>query len=362
MRVHPGQLIPGCIVMSNVMGKTNSPIVSKNTVVKPIHITILHKFLIEEVEVGQKLSNGSPFLPKKVQEEPEGDVTVQELERTDFRDQYLYAVQSYKKMFQQWQAGLGIDISAVRRVIVPLIEQVSQHKNEVYSLHHYTSKHDYFYHHGVAVALLSALIAEQLQYSKGEQIQVGIAGFLSDCGMSKIDEKITLKKGPLTSYEYNEIKKHPTYSYRLVEKVPALKNEVRLGVLQHHERLDGSGYPLGISSNKLHKFGKIIAVADLYHAMTSERVYRSKQSPFKVLEELLQQQFGKFDPTVIQKLVQSMTSLSSGMKVRLSNNQIAEIVFIESKHPTRPMVRLHHSDEIIHLKYHRDLYIEEIIS
>ncbi|WP_345241502.1 HD-GYP domain-containing protein [Pontibacillus salipaludis] len=362
MRVHPGQLTPGCIVMSDVMGKTNSPIVPKNTVVKPIHITILHKFLIEEVEVGQKLSNGNPFLPQKVQEEPEKHVTVQEMIVTDFKDQYLYAVQSYKNLFHQWQSGFGIDISAVRRVIVPLIEQVSDHKNEVYSLHHYTSKDDYFYHHAVAVALLSALLAEQLQYSKGEQIQVGIAGFLSDCGMSKIDEKITSKKGPLTSYEYNEVKKHPTYSYRLVEKVPALKNEVRLGVLQHHERLDGSGYPLGVSSGKLHTFGKIIAVADLYHAMTSERVYRSKQSPFKVLEELLQQQFGKFDPTIIQTLVQSMTSLSSGMKVRLSNNQMAEIVFIESKHPTRPMIRLHHSDEIIHLKYYRDLYIEEIIS
>lgn len=362
MRVHPDQLIPGCIVMRDVMGKTNRPIVSKNTVIKPIHITVLHKFLVDEVEVGQKLSNGSSFLPEKSNNQPQEISAVHETEQPPFTEQYLQAVQAYKKMFHQWKAGFAINMPGVREVIVPLIEQAPKHKNEIYSLHHFTSKDDYFYHHGIAVALLSAIIADQLNYSKGEVIQVGIAGFLSDCGMAKIDEGLLSKRGSLTSYEYEEIKKHPTYSYRMVEKIPALKNEVRLAVLQHHERLDGSGYPLGISQDKLHTYGKIIAVSDLYHAMTSERVYRSKQSPFKVLEELLHQQFGKFDPTITQTLVQSMTSLSSGMKVRLSNNQLAEIVFIESKYPTRPMIRLQHNDEIIHLKFHREIYIEEIIS
>ncbi|KGX86974.1 HD-GYP domain-containing protein [Pontibacillus marinus] len=364
MRVHPSQLVPGCMVLKDVMGQTNHPIIEKNTVIKPIHITVLHKFLIEEIDVGPKLASGEVFKPEEYIEEEESEEAKNTPVRgiTSFADQYLDAVQAYKSMFKNWQAGSSIDISKVRKTIVPLIHEALKDKSQVFMLHHYSTKENYFYHHSIAVGLLSSIIAKQMNFSQGEIIQIGLTGFLSDAGMSKIEERIMKKRGPLTSREFEEVKKHPTYSYRLLEKIPVLKNEVRIGVLQHHERRDGSGYPIGIAEDKLHPYGKIVAVSDMYHAMTSERIYKTKKSPFKVIEEMMQDQFGKFDHKVVQAFIDSMTNFSTGTKVKLSNNQEGEIVFIEAKTPTRPMVRLFHNNEIIHLKNYRDLFIEEIVS
>jgi len=364
MRVHPSQLVPGCMVLKDVMGKTNHPIIEKNTVIKPIHMTVLHKFLVQEIEVGPKLASGEVFAPEEYIEEDEESDDKKDLpkEITSFANQYLDAVQAYKDMFKNWQAGSSIDITKVRSTIVPLIQLALKDKSQVFRLHHYSTKENYFYHHSIAVGLLSSIIANQMNYSHGEIIQIGLTGFLSDAGMSKVEERILRKTGPLTAHEFEEVKKHPTYSYRLLEKIPVLKNEVRLGVLQHHERRDGSGYPIGLKEDKLYPYGKIVAVSDMYHAMTSERLYKTKKSPFKVVEEMMQDQFGKFDHKVVQAFVDSMTNFTTGTKVKLSNNQEGEIVFIESKTPTRPMVRLYHNDEIIHLKNYRDIFIEEIVT
>ncbi|KGX93666.1 phosphohydrolase [Pontibacillus halophilus JSM 076056 = DSM 19796] len=363
MHIHTSQLIEGCMITKDVTGKTNHPIVEKNTVVKPIHIEILHDFMIDEVEVGPKLANGSTFKPKESKEEP--SIVEESLDErrgaSPFVDHYLEGVAAYKRMYQNWKSGADVDIASVRETFLPLFKRASRHANDVITLHHYSSKSDYIYHHSVAVGLLSFLIASKLQFNEREQLQVGISGLLSDCGMAKIDERILSKSGPLTEAEYTEIKQHPSYSYKMLERVSSVSQSVRFGALQHHERMDGSGYPLGVHDNKLHPYGKIIAVSDMYHAMTCERLYKTKQSPFRVIEAIMKDQFGKFDPHVVQVFVKQITNFSAGTKVRLSNNQHGEIIFIEDQLPTRPMIRLSHSDQIIHLKDYPQTYIEEVL-
>ncbi|UOQ44733.1 HD-GYP domain-containing protein [Halobacillus salinarum] len=363
MRIHPSQLVPGCILTKEVMGKTKRPIIPKNTVIHSTHIHVLHKFNVSSVEVANKLTNGSAFTPEKNPEIPEEKVVEPEetVDSASFQDQYLEAVEQYKKWFRNWQSGAPIDINAVRTVMVPLLEQAVDLDREIFSLHHSSSAKEYPYHHSVAMGAISAYLASKMGYNYGEWIQIGLAGLLSDCGMAKIDKSLLLKEDSLTEAEFEEIKKHAAYSYRLVESIPSLSTNVKLAILQHHERLDGSGYPLGLQKEKLHSFGQLIALSDIYHAMTSERIYRQKQSPFKVLEELLQEQFGRYDHTMIQLLVKEMANLSTGSQVVLSNGQRAEVLFVESAHPTRPMVRTADDEEIILLKERIDLHIEEIV-
>lgn len=106
----------------------------------------------------------------------------------------------------------------------------------------------------------------------------------------------------LTSEERDEIKKHPVYSYRLIESIRTITDAVKLAVLQHHERLDGSGYPLALKKEKIHKYARIIAVSDTYHAMTSERPYQKKQAPIDVINDLQKNELLKLDEKVIQVL------------------------------------------------------------
>ncbi|TGB01287.1 HD-GYP domain-containing protein [Halobacillus salinus] len=365
MKVHPSQVVAGCMIIQDVMGKTNRPIIPKNTVVHPIHMRVLNQFKVGVVEVANRLSDGSPFIPEESieyneVEEHKKQESQESLSTLSFQEQYLEAVQAYKKWFEDWRGGTPVDISAVRKVMVPLLERAAQSNRDVFLLHHFSSKDDYYYHHSVAVGLLSGYIASKMNYSYGDWIQIGLAGVLSDSGMAKVEARIINKTGALREEEFNQIRKHPTYSYRYVEKTPLLTQNAKLAILQHHERLDGSGYPLGLQQGKIHSYSQIIAVSDMYHAMTSERAYRKKHSPFRVLEEIQKEQFGRFDHTVVQAFIKEMTNYSQGTKVKLSNNQKAAIVFVESSHPTRPMVQLE-DQSIYALRDHHDLYIEEVL-
>ncbi|MFD1019399.1 HD-GYP domain-containing protein [Thalassobacillus hwangdonensis] len=341
------------------MGKTNRPIIPKHTVLKELHIHVLQRFLVDFVDVSPKLSDGEPYVPE---EKIQMDVIHENNQAKDsFADLYLKAVKEYKKWFSNWQAGSPINIQTIRNTIVPLLEAGVESNNHIVKLHHYSTKDEYLYHHSVSSALIASFLAKKMNLERGEWIQVGLAALLSDCGMAKIDPKILFKQGSLTEAEYDEVKQHPKHSYRMVESIPALSKGAKLGILQHHERLDGSGYPFALKSEKLHIFSGIIAVSDMYHAMTSERLYRAKQSPFKVLEEMMKAQFGRFNHEIVQTFITHMTNFSTGTKVKLSNNDLGEVVFIESSQPTRPMVRLQQNEEIIHLKNHLDVYIEEVV-
>ncbi|MCA0984909.1 HD-GYP domain-containing protein [Halobacillus yeomjeoni] len=362
MQVHPSQLVPGCIITKDIIGKTGRPIIPNRTVVSPIHIRVLEQFLVEEVEVADKLSDGTLFTPRSTDSEEENPVSNEPpvAELTPFYENYLEAVQSYKRWFKEWQHGDPVDLLALRKVMVPLLEEAVESGKDVFKLHHYSSSGEYLYHHNVAMGLISAYLAEKMGYKYGEWIQIGLAATLCDAGMSQIDPTIIWKEGSILESEYAEIKKHPLISFQYVESTPYLSKSVKLAILQHHERLDGSGYPIGLKADKIHPFSQIIAVSDIYHAMTCERIYRVKQSPYKALEEILQKQFGRYDHRVIQVMVKELTDYSTGTKVRLSNKQTAEVMFVDQSQPTRPMVRLEEGS-IFQLKEQRHLHIEEVI-
>ncbi|MEC5425049.1 HD-GYP domain-containing protein [Virgibacillus sp. C22-A2] len=363
MRVEPSQLVPGCVLLNEVKGKSNKALIPQKTILNEEHILFLQKFLIHSVDVSSKLVDGEEFIPKEVHEEETEQELSQENNESNllFKDHYHQAVSTYKVLFNKWENGFPIDMPYIRRVIIPLFERMDDISNAVYTLHHYANKKDYFYYHGVAVGLLSAYLGKKMGFSKGEWLQIGLAGFLSDSGMAKIPPAIVTKSSSLTYQEIDEVKNHPTYSYRLVESIPTITQTVKLAVLQHHERMDGSGYPLGLTKEKIHIYARIIAVCDMYHAMTTERIYKEKQSPFKVIEEIQKEQFSKLDPQVVKAFIDSLANFSIGTKVRLSNGQLAEIVFIDARKPTRPMVRMGDKGEIISLQDNLNLFIDEIM-
>ncbi|MCL7747461.1 HD-GYP domain-containing protein [Halalkalibacter alkaliphilus] len=361
MKVKPNQLKKGCILLKDVQGLTDLPMIRKNTVLTEEHIELLKVFLIESVEVESLLTSGETFKPIALDKETVETSQEPKTEK-DFLHEYLEAVKQYKQLFLNWQAGEKVRIVKVREIFIPLFERIIKEPENLLKLHHYSNKEDYFYHHSVYVGILSVYLGYRLKYSKGEYLQIGFSGVLADSGMAKISPAILKKPGPLTSVEYEEVKKHPIHSYKMLKGVMGISDSVLLAVLQHHERPDESGYPLGAGAKKLHMFSKVIAVADVYHAMTSERYYRSKRSPFQVIEDISKEQFGKFDIKVVQTLIQSLVLVAVGSQVRLSNGQEAEIIFFEQESSTRPMVKLIATGEIVQLTKIPTIYIEEIIN
>lgn len=359
MRAAISQLVPGCVLLKDVVGKTNRPIIPKETVLTDEHITILHKFLVEVADVAPKLANGELFQPDLYQDGQENapQLSNEQTELDPFAAHYKRTVDSYKKWFNKWQNASSVDIPEVRHDLIPFFETVDTADLSVFMLYRYATAEDYIFHHSVSVGILAAYLAKKLGYEKGEWLQIGLAGTLSDCGLAKIDEAI-IKKGRSLSYSQLEaFKKHPVLSYRLLEKVPAVTKTVKLAVLQHHERLDGSGYPLGVTKEKIHMYSRVIAVCDAYY----QKIFEQKQSPFDVLGQLKNEQYTTFDHNVLQVFMESFANVSAGAKVRLSTKQSGEIVFMNSQDPEHPIVKLDDSNEILPLGDHNDLHIEDML-
>lgn len=356
MLVKVEELTEGCIVDKDVYSLTNRPIVPENTVLTDKLISFLKAFLIKEVHIKKYLVDGKPFNPDiLIQEESKvADKTKMSLIET-----FLTSVNEFKKEFNSWRAGAQVNVARIREIILPLLENLK--REDLFKLHHFSTEKEYLYQHSIAVGLLSAFIGEKIGYGKGDIVQLAVAGCLCDCGMAKIEESIINKSTALTERDFEEIKKHPGYSYRMIQNSPLIKEGAKIAIFQHHERLDGSGYPLGEKDAKIHPFAKIFAVSDTFHAMTSERVYRKKQSPFKVLEMMLQDNFGKFDIVSLNALQSLLINFSIGSTVKLTNGQFAEILFIHEKSPTRPLVKILDTEEIINLERNREIFIEEVL-
>lgn len=362
MRVDLKELQEGCIVSADIYSLTNRPIISKKTIITNELIEVLKAFMVKEVAVDKLMVNGSPFIPKEVLHEGGKESgNVSSGKEVSLEDAFIMGVQDYKREFTNWQAGLPIDISKIRNIMIPLVEKSETVPSKLFSLHHLSTEDEYLFQHAVAVGLISAFIGKRLKMNKGDIVQLAIGGCLSDSGMAKIKPAILTKKSTLTQQEFEDIKRHTTYSYKMVQNISLLRESMKIGILQHHERLDGSGYPLGEQDKKINIFAKIIGVADTFHAMTCSRLYRRKQSPFRVLEMMLQDMFGKYDITAMQAIGSGIMTFSIGSNVKLSDERVAEILFIEEKSPTRPLVKIIHTGELIHLEKNRQLFIDEVL-
>lgn len=135
---------------------------------------------------------------------------------------------------------------------------------------------------------------------------------------------------------------------------------MKLAIFQHHEKLDGSGYPNRVKGDSITQVAHIIAIADVFHAMTSERLYKPKESVFKVVEVIRESAFGKYRIDVVQALLASVADLPLGTVVELSNGLIGTIVYTNNNLITRPTVKIEHSGEIIDLSLKRNIFIHRV--
>ncbi|KMY55924.1 hypothetical protein AC623_19920 [Bacillus sp. FJAT-27231] len=361
MYVKVENLKEGHILLDDVIGKSPVPLMEKETALTNWHIKILEAFLVNEVAIVEGQLSEVVAKTETSEEKKSNKITPVPSQRTDFFQHYLQSVEEHKKEFQKWQAGSGVDIVKIREMILPLLDKAIDNPDVFWKISNYVEKGNYISHHSISTGLLSGMIAMQLDYEKGMVVQSALAGTLADCGMARINPRILLKETSLTAGERKEVDNHPFLSYKMVKDIKLLKQEAKLAVFQHHERLDGSGYVNGVKAEKLLLISRIVALADVFHAMTAERPYRDRQLIFKVLEMFRQDFFGQFDLSAVKALTNLFTKLPSGTTVQLSDGQIATILFMKQQQPTRPLLQLQKDDTILDLEKRRDLYIEKIL-
>ena len=278
----------------------------------------------------------------------------------DLRQVYNIFIVASKKLFDKAVADQTIVIKEVEELVQPYVEQVDREPSIIRLLSQLQSQDEYTFQHTVNIGVLSIAIGKWLGLEDEQLKNLILAGTLHDIGKSKIPVDLINKPGSLTEDEYSLVKKHTVYGYELLEKSSEYDEKVKLAVLQHHERMDGTGYPHNIKGEQIHLYSKIVAVADVYHALTSRRAYKPKVTPLMALDEL-DKSIDRLDAQVVLVFIEKMlSSLQSGQAV-LNNGEVCDIIHIDRQNITKPLVKIKETNEMIDLNKRDDLYIADMI-
>jgi len=201
-------------------------------------------------------------------------------------------------------------IGEARSLVEDMVSFVSTDVAAVSSLMR-LSAHDYYtYNHSVDVAVYSIVLAKKIFGSDNREvlIQAGLGGLLHDIGKRKIDLGIINKQGALTADEWAEIKNHPNYGIEYLKEINTVPEEAKKIVFQHHENFDGTGYPGGLAGDEISKLARVVAIADVFDALTTKRSYHDAISPAQALDIMHGMQPGKFDPNLFMSFDQKFVS------------------------------------------------------
>lgn len=221
---------------------------------------------------------------------------------------------------------------------------------------------DVTYVHSVNVALLSNMIGRIVypDISDDELKVLTLAGLLHDIGKMMVPDNIIQKKGRLTLPEYNLVKTHVLFGNNILKGIDNLDPRIAEVAMRHHERCDGTGYPGGYKREQIEPFARIVAIADTYDAMTSDRAYRAAICPFDVIEMFEREGIVKYDVEFLLPFLEKAVQAYMNTDVRLSTNQIGKVIMINKNEFSKPVVQV--GDEFYDLsKETNDIVIDKVL-
>ncbi len=226
-------------------------------------------------------------------------------------------------------------------------------------LHNMRQYDDLTYAHCINVSLICNVFGKWLKLPPSEVDKLTLCGLLHDIGKLAIPDNIIRKPDKLTANEYNIIKTHTLQGYNILKSYDNISDDIKESALMHHERCDGTGYPLGLGGDKINTYAKIVAIADVYDAMTAARVYRGPLCPFKVIGIFESEGLNKYDGKFIMIFLEHIASTYIKNRVRLSNGMEGEVVFMNKTALSRPMIQCR--NKFIDLSKEPDIYIETFV-
>lgn len=327
VRIHISDLQVGDRTQSDIFNNNGIPVLSAN------HVLVQHdidKLQLHDIDYIDIISR------ERMITKPAAVPILADIQKV--QPHFTDAVQGVKSLFKLASDGGKLNDSDVNDNFIPLVDNFKGQKDVVALLIDLNTNDDYTYQHSVQVGMISYYIAKWSRKSDKEAYKIGKAGYLHDIGKSRIDPAILKKPSKLTEQEFEEIKKHPIYGYDII-KQSIHDNTLALVALQHHERMNGKGYPNGISGSKIHSISRIITVADIYSAMISKRSYQKERDLLTVLKELHRLSFNEIDPKVTQIFIRHMIPNFIGKKVELNTGEIGTIVLNNPSNSFHPLIR-----------------------
>ncbi len=238
-----------------------------------------------------------------------------------------------------------LELEFVRITIQEMINDLLYSHDIITNLSEIQGFDDYTFHHSVNTTVLGLILGIASGYSEPKLLELGMGILMHDVGKTKVPAQILNKPTPLTPEEFEEIKKHTLYGFDILRQNRDLSLAAAHVALQHQEKWDGTGYPRGLKGSQIHEYGRVAAVADVYEALTSKRIYRPALQPYQAYEYIIANSGTHFEPRMLSIFAKHVAVYSNGCGVRLSNGQRGNVIKQNKSFPTRPYVRIFYQGE-----------------
>ncbi len=351
LKISTDQAVPGMIAATDIYNSMDQLLIAKGMELNDKILTRIRYYNIPTVLIYQ---NANEEAGESYMDMLRGTPEFKKFNRT-----YVDSVKNMQNNFNKIISGeQEIDMDTMLAETNKVLQESRNSAHLLEMLHGIRNYDDITYVHSLNVSLICSIFAGWLKLSPEDSKTLALCGLLHDMGKILMPESIIKKKDKLTTAEFEMIKTHSFRGFQAL-KDQSVDIRVKFAALMHHERSDGSGYPNGFVAEQIDDFAKIVAIADVYDAMTSNREYRTAICPFDVVESFEKDGFLKFDPGFLMIFMERIVESYLHNIVRLNDGREGEVVMINKLSLSRPIVKV--GSEYIDLSKNHKLSIEAII-
>ena len=342
-------LKPGMLLARTIVNSDMVVVLSEDTLLTKAHITRLTflnipvVYIKDEYELNQNYQTVTAIFNR-------GNAFIKE---------YESVVQEARSIFAEAGKSGQIPLESTETMVQDKLAPLSKNSgviDYVYDLNHRASD---IYNHSLRVSILAGVIAKWMHFDHAKISDIILAGFLHDIGKTKFPQRLLDKNvNTLQGADYEAYIQHTVDGHHILNNVPGLSEGVKLAAMQHHERMDGSGFPFNCNGADIHEYARIIMIADLYDNITTEREGCIKQTPFAAIAQLTRNMFTSLDPTVCVPVLTHIKDAFLGSRVTLNNGEKGTIAAYPNDFAAHPIISIS-NDEILNLNEHPELMITE---
>ncbi len=296
--------------------------------------------VLRRAQDSKNQSKDKPGLMSEAAEAKEASMDIYETKRI-----YESAIIDLRELMNDVLNGKNIHGERVFNIAEKIVYQLTTDKDTLVSFvnifGYLGETDDYLYSHSINVAILAGGVGVALEDNHKQLLNLCVSSLLHDLGFMKVPDELIKKPGKLNKEEFLEFQKHTSYGLELLENISDLPESVQEVVYQHHERIDGTGYPEGRRGAEISESAKIVAIVEAYETMTHPRPYRrDKVIPYEGVRKVVQEAKSTFETSFVKKFLKFITPYPLGSFVLLNNNEIGRVVQTNDDQPLRPVVEI----------------------
>lgn len=320
-RLATERLTPGMILARSIYESSGGLLLDADAIMDEQAISRLAGLGIKSVYVRNQQANGQPA------------TTLPEQTQAEIR-------QLAGRIFDNFCRTQNTQLASLGGLVDRVVEAAVMSRGMLSPLSVLRLHDDYTFSHSVSVCVLSVLIGAKMQLPEKELVELAMGALLHDLGKLMIPRETLNKKAPLSAAEWQFVRGHGHWAYEMLRRRRGLPPVAALIARQHHENFDGSGYPLNLTGGEIHRYARIVAVADVFDAVTTDRPYRKSFLPHDAYEAIIGGRGSKFDPFVVDVFIASVVLYPIGSTVVFDSGEVGLVVKVYPKLPTRPLVKV----------------------